>query len=362
LVGWNFLRTDPAWWGSNFPETVSENFLTPYYSNGNGPVYYNRATGGSAHYQATQMQIHSPSTCTYASGLNCVNPKNLTAPCMPPPLDTYCCFRQENCDLPQFGPDNRIYQFGLQWNSTGSGGYGECIASGPPNSPSNMLGVIFTIACNPPPGQTPPNCSPTDPNDPARAAIFNSVFNSGAPGYSAGGKEANYWVFDVGFNSNTPSQISALTNPIASAMYVSFNSTLGGWTMNFDKSKGSNNGAVDPFVVVGGTKKDLTRIGNTQNFFFQDSVPSSCTQFASGVGTVANKAYRYPETYNLQIGGCGADFVVDSSAGNCGSCDGICFSGSCFTVDRSKQPASSAASLLPLLAVVAAALLAALLF
>jgi len=358
LVAWNFLRTDPQWWATNFPQQLTENFLTPYYGNKNGPVYFNRAPAGSAHYQATQMQIHSPATCTYATGANCLNPKNLTAPCMPPPLDIYCCFRQENCDQPQYGPDNRIYQFGLQWNATGSGGYGECIASGPPNNPLNMLGVVGTIACNPPFGSTA--CSPTDPNDPARAAIFDSVFNSGGPGYSAGGKESNYWVFDVGYNSNTPGQVTALTNPIASAMFVTFNSSLSGWTINFDPSKASGSGPVDPFVVVAGVKKDLSRIGNAQNYFLQDSVPSTCTPFAFGAGTVANTAFRYPSTYNLQLG-CSADFVVDSSAQSCGTCDGICFQNQCYTVARSKQPASSASTLLPLLSCVAVALLAALL-
>lgn len=126
---------------------------------------------------------------------------------------------------------------------------------------------------------------------------------------------------------------------------MGFNTSFGGWLVNFDDGAGSPTAGQTPLDVIvvlsGNVVKHLAKIGTKSNYFVQDTVPSSCTAFAFGVKT-ATKNYRYPENGNVQWN-CATDYAADAQTCDCPN--GICFGGTCAAFSVTSPPTSSASLL-----------------
>jgi len=366
-TAWNFLRTDPNWWRLNIPSFIQNTANGVDFLSGApnaGMLPYDRRMAGAAHFHAKNMALYSPTTCANTGYVNnatdCSPDKNS--------LYTVCCFRQEDCDNCTRGPDYRIIDFGYQWNKTvtAGGGYGEGIAANTP--PELIAQAVAGIACDPPDQSQPDVCSPKDDQNLNRQAIFGPrdgkgklySFYGGGGGYAGGGKEDNYWVFDSAFGPNNDNSFVTPRFPIAAASFVGFNATFGGWMVNWDDSSTSPTANLSPqdvmVVISGGVgAKHLGKLGVAQNYFVQDSAPSSCVAFAFGAKTSKGN-YRYPQSGNVQWG-CATDYAADSLS--CGACDnGICFQSQCYTFSVTNPPKNSAASMAVSLIAIAAVVLA----
>jgi len=346
-AAYNFMRSDPAWWRLNNPTFLQNTANGIDFLGGVSGVPmlpYDRRIAGAAHYHAGKMVQYSPTTCAntgfWYNETTC-SPDKTT-------LNQICCFRQQDCDNCTRGPDYRIIDFGYVWNKTATagGGWGDAIAANTP--PELIAQAIAGIVCDPPDLGAPDVCSPKDSSNLNRAAVFGiqgHTFFGGGGGYAGGGKEEHYWVFDAAFGPNNDNSFKTAQSPIASASFVGFNASFGGWMVNWDDSAGSPAAGLSPqdvMVVVSGVgAKHLGKLGTKQNYFIQDSAPSSCVAFAFGAKTTKGN-YRYPQGGNVQWG-CATDYAADTAA--CGTCDnGICFQGTCYTFSATTPPKSSAAS------------------
>jgi hypothetical protein len=326
---------------------------------------YDRRMAGAAHFHAKNMVTYSPDNCSNTgyvyNATDCLPNKSQG-------LFSVCCFRQEDCDNCTRGPDYRIIDFGYVWNKTASagGGYGEGIAANTP--PELIAQAVAGIACDPPDLSQPDVCSPKDNSNLNRQAIFGPrdaggklfEFFGGGGGYASGGKEEHYWVFDTALGPNNDNSFKTPRYPIASASFVGFNTTFGGWMVNYDNSPTSPSAGrvpLDVIVAVSGTTtaQTLSKIGSKLNYFSQASAPSSCVAFAFGVKT-ANAIYRYPESGNVQWG-CTTDYAADSLS--CGSCsNGICLQNQCYSFSNNVTPASASSMAISFLAIVLAVVFA----